>query len=364
MSHLRAEDIGQLLFIELEDYRWNASCERVLRAWAPGGVLLSARCLRTPGLIAELLSRIAATLPAPPLLALEEEGGRVDPLRAFFPSLPSPQATAERGPPAAEHLGELIGAALSFLGFNTNLAPLLDIPAPSRESKLGTRAFSADPGVVAKCGGAFLHGLQRHGILPCGKHFPGLGSAQVDRHAKLPLVDKTMTALWRQDLVPYRELLHQLPLVMIGYAAYKAYDFDTPVAALQSSRVVEDLLRLKLNYRGVAVADDLPAEAVRRVHDPPEAPIKSLNAGCDLLRVKGDGRVVESVLRALKKGLAWGTVSAKRPGEALERLRRARKGLERPRGRISTRAFERLIREFEDFAKDYCVREEKIAWER
>lgn len=359
MSANGANAIGQLLLLEIEDDRWSASLERRLRALRPGGILLSARSLQAPETTAALLAKIAAALPEPPLLAIEEEGGKVDPLRAFFSPLPSPRAAARKGLKTVARTGEITGAALNILGFNTVLAPLLDVAPPGADD---SRAFSPDPQAVADCGKAYLDGIDRHKILACAKFFPGLGSAELDRQSSMPLVGKTMAELWRKDLVPYRALHRHLPLVMVGHGAYKAYDFDLPRPATLSSSVVEGLLRVKLGYRGVAVADDLTSEAIRRTIDPQEAAVKSLNAGCDLLRVGGSQEKTAAVIfDGLKRGLETGKISAMRVEQAIVQLQGIRKHSARPPARFPHRDFDRLAREFEEFAKEFRSRGEKIA---
>lgn len=196
MSACRADLLGQLLVIGLQADRWNSSVERVLRAVSPGGVIFCAHNLHTPGSTAELLSRIGRALMIIPLLVIEEEGGTVDPLRASFPSLPSPRAAAEKSSAAVARLGELVGQACRLFGFNTNFAPVLDLASSGSGSNPGTRSFSADPHQVARYGKAFVRGLRRHKILTCGKHFPGLNSAESIGRSSLPIIAKPMAAMW------------------------------------------------------------------------------------------------------------------------------------------------------------------------
>ena len=355
---------GQLLILRLDDNRWSGSRERVLRAAQPSGVLLSAPLPHSAELTSELLHNIAGTLSHQPFLAVAEEGGPQDPLRRFLPGVPSPQAAARMGLSAVTRLGELIGVALSLLGFNTNFAPLLDLATPSTEESLGVRTFSSDPRQVAQCGAAFLTGLRRHKILACGKHFPGLGSlpnSEGRRASENPaVVDKPMAALWHEDLLPYRELLPSLPMVLVSPAAYKAYDFDQPRAAALSPRAMEGLLRIKLGYRGLALAYELESKEVRGTLNFGEAAIQALNAGCDLLVVEQESSF-EAARRALEAGLESGKLSTQRVEEALERVRTAKKGLKPPTGAISRRALEELTGRFEIFAKEYRHEEWKIA---
>lgn len=361
MSATGADLLGQLLIIGFTENRWKSAAERLLRDISPGGVLFSAQNLRTPEFTAELLQQVASTLAVPAFLALAEEGGTVDPLQVFFPPLPSPRAAAEKSLSAVERLGELTGAGLKLLGFNTNFAPVLDLASPFCEPILGTRTFGQDAGKVARSGKAFLHGLRQSMILACGKHFPGTGSAKLDARSRLPVVGKTMAELWSQDLVPYRELLRHLPLVMVSHAAYKAYDYDLPRPATLSMKVLEGLLRTKLGYQGVAVADDLAGEAVRGTLDPGEAAVRSVNAGCDLLLVGPSGASTEAVLAGLKRGLESGKLPERRVEQALERIRTAKKALPLPRGKPSKGAVDQLARQFEKFGKEFAPREQKIA---
>ena len=361
MTVARADLLSQLFLVRWEGNRWDSTSERLLRSWRPGGILLAPPNLRTPGSTAELLGKLARALDLPPFLAIEQEGGKVDPLRAFFPPLPSPRAAAENGPSAVGRLGELAGAALKLLGFNTNLAPVLDVSTRFSESTLGTRSFSADAHEVVRCGEVFIQGLRSHKILACGKYFPGLGSAQIAGGSRLPMIGKSMAELWREDLVPYRELLPQLPLVMVGHGAYKAYDFDSPRPATLSANIVEGLLRVKLGYQGVAVADNLEAEVSRRALELGEAAVRSANAGCDLLVVGGRGESLEAVLAALKKGIEFGKLSTARVAQALERIRVAKKGLASPGEKISAKDFDELAREFENFGKACQSLERKSA---
>jgi beta-N-acetylhexosaminidase len=362
------QSLGKLLFIGLEETRWTASCERLLRRYRPGGVILTEGNLRSPEQTAEMLAKIARTLDIMPFLAIEEEGGTVDPLRAFFPPLPSPQRVAAKGPEKVERLGSLMGEALALLGFNLNLAPRLDLASPLVKPSLEPQSFGANARSVAQCGQAFVAGLRRHRVLACGKHFPGLGALEFSTD---PIVDKPMATLWREDLLPFRQSLPQLTMVKLSYLAYKAYDFDVAVQASLSKNVLEGLLRVKLGYRGVAVANCFEAVMeMRRAHPSAatgdehysvaldmEAFTKSVMAGCDMQVVRWRGKLLDLIGKALKKALNAGTPSTRRVDEALKRIRRAKKGLRPPSGKFSKREFDRLCRQFEDFTKECGAKE-------
>jgi beta-N-acetylhexosaminidase len=276
----------------------------------------------------------------------------MDPLRALLPPLPAPRTAAEKGPAVVSRLGELVGAALQLLGFNTDLAPVLDLASPAPGSISQTCVFSPDPQQVARCGAAFLDGLERHNLLACGRHFPGLESALYSGTPELPVVSKSMAQLWREDLVPYRALLSRLPLVLVSSAAYKAYDFDLLQSAGLSPKVVEGLLRVKLGYHGVAIACGLETEAVRGTLALGEAPVHALLAGCDMLLLE-KAEAAERVHKALSAARESGKLPRPRLEQALKRIQLAKKGLKPPCGPLPRRSLDRVAREFTEFSNDF-----------
>jgi len=157
--------------------------------------------------------------------------------------------------------------------------------------------------------------------------------------------------LWQEDLLPYRELLPQLPLVMVSHAAYKAYDFDVPYAAAHSTNILEGLLRVKLRYGGLAVADVARAEDAQEALDLGEKAVRCVKAGCDLLLVEGRETSVESALAALRKAIDAGRLSAERLERSLKRIRLLRKSLAPPSGKFAKNALDQLARQFEDFSR-------------
>jgi beta-N-acetylhexosaminidase len=346
-------NLGQLLILKVNELRWDSSLEHFLHCLQPGGIVVNAPLADGAESTHEFLIKLARAASSVPLLALEEEGGALDPLRAFLPPLPSPRAAAEKGLAAVTQLGELVGAAFQLLGFNTNLAPLLDLGTPAAESISEARAFSPDPQQVAKCGAAFLRGLERHHVLACGKHFPGFASAQSLSATQPPAVSKSMAELWREDLVPYRALLPRLPLVLVSTAAYKAYDFDWFQSAGLSHKILEGLLRVKLGYKGVAIAYGLETEAVRGTLALEEAAVQALRVGCDMLLLQR-AEAAERVQTALSAARKSGKLPRPRIEQALKRIQLAKKILKPPTGRVSKRSLDRLVTEFTDFSRGFA----------
>jgi len=359
MTLTPADDLGQLLLIELEEGAWSASLDRWLRTQRPGGVVFSQVRPRSADASAGLVTRITAALDFLPFFALEEDGGKASLLRDLAVPLPSPRAAARAGAPAVGRLGELVGAGMKLLGFNTNFAPVLDLLTPISEATLGPRAFSGDGHEVARCAEAFVRGLTCHGVLACGKHFPGLSVAQPTAGHALVVVGKTMAELWRQDLVPYRELIDKLPFVMLSHCAYKAYDFDAPRPAALSAGVVAGLLRVKMGYDGLAVADLRQPPATGAPPDLGDAAAQSMIAGCDILVTAAGG--AGKVLAGLRGALDLGRLSTQRVDQSLERVRAARRRLPRPGGKVRKAAVDQLTKRFERFRQECQAEEQKIA---
>ena len=391
MTASRADALSQLLLIDLEDGAWSARLERWLRSLSPGGIVFSTARPRSADDTAGLLARISAALGYVPFLTLEEDGGSKSLLHHLLPPLPSPRAAARLGAPAAGRLGDLVGAGMKLLGFNTNLAPVLDLFTPFSEALLGPRAFGGEAQEVARCARAFVRGLASHHVLACGKHFPGLGGAERTATSARPVVGKTMAQLWSEDLVPYRELIgapnslagrrsdlrDELPLVMLSPCAYKAYDFEVPRPAAVSPAVVEGLLRAKLGYSGVAIADlrqpgsagvspacggmggSLAASPKwQRAGETSALPgadwdaaaAQPLMAGCDMLVTSAEG--AGKVLTGLRRALELGWLSTPGVDQSLERVRGARRRLARRSGRMSKAAVDQVARSFQRFSKE------------
>ena len=367
-GHLQGNDLGQLLLLKLNELCWGSTLEHTLRRLSLGGVLVDAPLPNGADTLREFLSKLACSVPTLPFLALREESGLMDP--PFLPPLPSPRAAAGKGLAAVQRLGELVGAALKLLGFNTDFAPLLDLASPTGtgtpqrapttpwRAPTETRAFSADPQQVAQCGETFLEGLDAHRVLACGKYFPGLGSARPAGPAELPLVSRSMAELWREDLVPYRALLPRLPLILVSPAAYKAYDFDLLQSAGLSSKVVDGLLRVKLGYGGVAIAYGLETEAVRGALSLEEAVVQAVSAGCDMLLVQ-EPQAAERVQAALSAALQSGKLSSARLEQALKRIQHAKRGLRPTVDKLPRGSLENLIKQFTAFSAAFAGSENR-----
>jgi beta-N-acetylhexosaminidase len=347
-----SEDIGKLLILSLEESRWNASLERRLRRVRPAGVLLNVARLPDPEQTADLLARIARAVETTPFLCLEEEGGEIDPLQAILPRLPSPRLAAQNGESAVERLGSLIGAGLELLGFNAGFVPRLDLGVSGSEVDSGGQTFSSDAREVTRCGEAFLNGLLRHRVVACAKHFPGLGPAPVEHSAGEIVIGKPMGGLWREDLLPYRHLLRRMPMVLLSHAAYKAYDYDPLQPAAVSERVINGLLRTKLGYGGLCVADLTRPQLASSSEEAGASAVRSVTAGCDLLIVAEESATLDAIQEELRRAIESGKLAMDRAAQAAEKVMQARRRLRAPSATVSKSALDRLAQSYARFGSE------------
>jgi len=244
-----------------------------------GGVILFGANISSDAGVRSLAARLQAAARAggnPPLLiAVDQEGG---PVRRL-PDGPPADAPAQLRS-AAQSRGEAAAAGtfLARLGINVDLAPVLDtIDSPS--NFLGTRSFGIDVQRTTALGTAFVRGLQSRGVAATAKHFPGLGTAAANTDTNHVWITTSRRALDAR-LVPFAAAVHAgVDLVMVSNAGYRAYD-PSGLPAVLSRRIVTDLLRGRLGFRGVTISDALSAPGPSAHAD---ASVRAVEAGVDVL---------------------------------------------------------------------------------
>jgi beta-N-acetylhexosaminidase len=276
------DEIGQLLIVGFDGAEITPQVSSLLKRLQPAGVILFSRNIKSVEQTWRLLRESQGCVAMPLFTCVDLEGGTVDRFRDVLGAAPSAAdvfATGDRK--LFRRHGEIIGADCRALGFNVDFAPVLDLAFEASRSVMGSRAVAADPRETVIYAREFLAGLQDAKVLGCGKHFPGLGEGRLDSHHELPVIEKTLKELWAEDLVPYRTLRRQLPLVMISHAAYPQVTRDRTPASL-SKVWITDILRKKIGYRNLIVSDDLEMGGVLSAAPVGEAAVEFVRAGGDL----------------------------------------------------------------------------------
>jgi beta-N-acetylhexosaminidase len=323
------QKIGQLFFIGITDPEIDGATKDLIERIKPGGVCLFARNIKELTQTRDLLDGLAGSIEVPPLLSLDQEGGRVDRLRRVL--TPMPAASQLRNADDARELGDIIGEAISLLGFNIDFAPVVDVIDKGRKdlmNGLQTRGLGRSKEDVVAMASAFLQGLENHGVLGCLKHFPGLAAAQVDSHEELPVVPISDDEMNEVDLYPYRELLANYPnvSVMVAHAAYpntRLQEIDDNGKLLPSSlsrRVVTALLRDELNFKGVAITDDMEMGAIVRNYGMGEACKMAINAGQDMLAICASADAINEGHGAVRSSIETGELNEEWLNHSVERI--------------------------------------------
>jgi len=259
----------------------------------PAGVILFARNIEDATQVSDLNRELRSLWPsdAPtPLIAIDQEGGRVRRLRApatpdVSPWPPMRAVGDTTDPDLAAAVGQVMGAQLASLGFNLDFAPVLDVDSNPDNPVIGGRAFGSDPDTVATMALAFARGLQAADVLACGKHFPGHGDTDTDSHLTLPRLSHTRERLDTVELVPFERAVTSgdFHCMMTAHIVFEALDATTP--ATLSPHVLPELLRRRMGYDGVVVTDDLEMAAIANNFEPPAIASGGAAADVDLFLV-------------------------------------------------------------------------------
>ena len=319
------EKVGQLLLIGIHGLELDATNREKLRDLEPGGVILFGRNIKTADQVAKLLYDIQLEAVRqkvlPVFTAVDQEGGAVTRLKTW-PPLPSAAAIGRAGDPdLAFKLALFTGQVLKTLGFNMNLAPVLDLADPHAKSFIGSRSYGEDAETVSRFGSAVIAGYASSGVLTVSKHFPGHGGAVADSHLQMPVVRRTLESLERSDLMPFVELAAQkrIPGVMIAHIAFPMIDrSETP--ATYSKVFLANYLRRDLAYDGLVMTDDLEMLGARGVKDPGERAVRAIEAGADILMVAWNPPSQKRAFSSLLAAVTSGRISRERLDQSVLRI--------------------------------------------
>lgn len=287
------------LMIDLAGPELEAQEAELLQHPRVGGVILFARNAGPPAQVAALVAAIRRCREGL-LVAVDQEGGRVQRLREGFTCLPPLARLGQlytRAPQQALALardtGWLMAIELREVGVDLSFAPVLDLGA-SNEEVIGDRAFAPDPEAVGQLGEAWVQGMREAGMAATGKHFPGHGSVRGDSHEMLPQDPRPLADIMASDLQPFARLIRAgLPAVMAAHVVYPQVD---PLPASFSRRWLQEVLRGQFGFEGAVFCDDLCMAGASGVGDMLARAEAALAAGCDMLPVCNDREAVVNLL--------------------------------------------------------------------
>jgi beta-N-acetylhexosaminidase len=268
-----------------------------------GGVILFARHYESRAQLVALTDAIRE-IREDLLIAVDHEGGRVQRFRTDgFTVLPAMgklgalwDSDVLLATKVTTAVGYILAAELRACGVDMSFTPVLDLNY-GQSQVIGDRAFHSDPRVVAMLAKSLNHGLALAGMANCGKHFPGHGFAVADSHVAVPVDERPLDVILRDDVAPYDWLGLSLASVIPAHVIYPQVD----AKPAGFSRIwLQEVLRDKLGFTGAIFSDDLSMEAARQGGTLTEAASAALEAGCDMVLICNQPAAAEQVLDELR----------------------------------------------------------------
>lgn len=292
-----------------------------LKQYPVGGVIYFANNVKDPTQLTKLSGELQAASKYPLFVTTDEEGGSVTRIARDsdfkVKKYTSMLAVGNSGDvKLASEVGQTIGKYLKDYGLNLDLAPVADIYSNPLNKVIGSRAFGSDANNVSFMVNACVKGFHEQGMMTCLKHFPGHGDTASDSHYGAAVVNKTWNELTQRELIPFVSSLKDTDMVMAAHISLPKVTGDNTPASL-SKIIITDKLRNELGYDGVVITDSLGMGAVTKSCTAAEAPVKALEAGCDILLTPPSLPVAyKGVLDAVKSG----RLSEQRIDESVRRI--------------------------------------------
>lgn len=322
------EKIGQLLMFGFRGTELNKETRNFFEKNCIGGFIVFERNYKDLVQLINLTSDIhALTKGTIPLIAVDQEGGRVIRFRDPFTQIPPAYligkvvSCSKNSVKISYEIGKILGSELNIVGLNMNLAPVLDLSTNAKNKVIGDRSFGSEPNLVSQIGLSMVAGMQDQHVIACGKHFPGHGDTDDDSHNVLPVLHHDTKRLLNTEIKPFAHCVKNgLLSVMIAHVKYSKIDDKNPASI--SELIVGKLLRKALRFTGIAITDDLGMGAIKKNYKIEEAALLSIKAGADIIMVCDDIDVQKRVYDRLFNAAVKKEIDEFRINESVARILR------------------------------------------
>ncbi|MCO6005930.1 glycoside hydrolase family 3 protein [Actinoallomurus purpureus] len=317
-----ADKVGQLFIPTVQGTTASAGAA-MIEQYHPGGVIYFPNNLRTARQTATLsngLQRAAMKGGVPLLVGTDEEQGIVSRV-PYITRFPTNKALASTKNPDDDvrTAARATGEELRAVGINQDFAPVADVNVNPRNPVIGVRSFGADPQKVAHLVGVAVDAYRAAGVVATAKHFPGHGDTATDSHTGLPVIKHSMATWERLDAPPFRTAIaHHVDMIMTAHIVVPGLDTSGDPATM-SKTVLTGLLREKLGYDGVVVTDSLSMAGATMKYGAPEAAVRAVRAGADMLLMPPS---LSSAYRAVLAAVRSGRIPQSRLDQAVTRILR------------------------------------------
>ncbi len=338
------EKVGQMFMPDFRNWNgkpyteMNTEVAKIIQDYHLGGVILFRENVANTEQTVKLVDGLQkASKDIPLLVTIDQEGGLVTRLQTGT-NMPGNMALgATRDPKIAEQVGQAIGEELNSLGINVNFAPSMDVNVNPDNPVIGIRSFGSDPQLVADMGVGYIKGLQNAKVAATAKHFPGHGDTATDSHVGLPIVEKDIKELEKTELKPFQAAMdNNIDMIMTAHIVVPALDntkaiskkdnTEIGIPATLSKKILTDLIRNKMNYKGVVVTDALNMKAIVENFGEEDTVIRAINAGADIVLmpaiVQGTDQIknLDKVYNAAVEAVKSGKIPEERVNESVRRI--------------------------------------------
>lgn len=319
------EKLGQLIIAGFNGYEYNEHLRTLIEDYKVGNIILFTRNVKDLDQLITLNKRIFEEIEKNtgnvPFITIDQEGGMVTRIQEGATFCPGNMTlTATNNSDNAYRIGKIMGDELSHLGINMNLAPSLDVNNNPDNPVIGVRSYSDNPKIVSEYGNKYIKGLQEKGVIATAKHFPGHGDTNVDSHLGLPMITHTLKELEEVELVPFKSAINNgVDAIMSAHIVFSEID-KSGLPGTLSKVILNDLLREKLNFKGLIVSDCMQMNAIDVQYTTERGTVMGLKAGLDIACISHDLEKQVGALKAIEKAVLKGELSEELIDEKVERI--------------------------------------------
>ncbi|WP_289146860.1 glycoside hydrolase family 3 protein [uncultured Megamonas sp.] len=318
-SMSQTEKLGQMVMIGIQGTKVDDDSLYMLNQYHMGGVILFDRNMESPEQVKQLTSDLQAQSneKVPLFIGIDEEGGDVVRMAEKLTPPPSQKEIGATGDiEQAKTWAIKTAKSLKEMGINVNFAPVADVGSNDK------RSYSTDTNTVIDFVRAATKGYQQENIIYSLKHFPGIGKGKVDSHIDSSSIDVVKEVLMTEDILPFKTIIDENEpndyFILVSHLKYPALDEEYPASL--SSKIMTDLLRNKLGYKGIIITDDMEMGAVANHNDFRSIGVNAVKAGADIVLVCHEYEHQQEVYLGLLDAVNSGEISQERIDESVKRI--------------------------------------------